>query len=239
MLIQQAPYISADEIERLTESELLKAGLFPTTDNPIVDIEAFLERHLGAHLEQYVELDSDVLGVTYFYPDRPPHVQINKNLAEAADDIHAPTWYRGRLRSTMAHEAGHILLHRKLFDFATQQGALWPEAEASEEDAHCQRCLKRDVSGQRTGPVDRREFQANLAMAALLMPKQVFEAVAAVVLTGWGIHDSVSKSQQKELADRLTRELGEQFQVSRQACEIRMKTLDINQVLSQSRLIPR
>lgn len=239
MLVQQAPFIHADEIEKLVELELTASGLFPTIENPIVEIETFIERHLGAQLEQYVDLDDDVLGVTYFFPDRPPHVQINRNLAEAADDVHAPTWYHGRLRSTMAHEAGHILLHRNLFDFETQQGSLWDGYDSRETNARCQRCLKRDATQATAGRVDRREYQANIAMAALLMPRRVFEATAFSVLEGWGITDAVRESEQVSLRLKLTSELGERFKVSRQACEIRMKTLDINKLLSQARLLAR
>jgi hypothetical protein len=41
-------WIEPGEIEARTEAELVKAGLMPTVDAPAIDVEAFVEQHLGA-----------------------------------------------------------------------------------------------------------------------------------------------------------------------------------------------
>ncbi len=45
-------WIEPDEIEARTEAELVKAGLMPTVEAPAVNVEAFVEKHLGARLKR-------------------------------------------------------------------------------------------------------------------------------------------------------------------------------------------
>ena len=49
-------WIEPDEIEARTEAELAKAGLMPTVDAPAVDVEAFVEQHLGVQFDQYAQI---------------------------------------------------------------------------------------------------------------------------------------------------------------------------------------
>jgi hypothetical protein len=69
-------WIEPDEIEARTEAELVKAGLMPT-----VDVEGFVEQHLGAQFDQYASLPADVLGQTDFRVGAPPLVMVNADLS--------------------------------------------------------------------------------------------------------------------------------------------------------------
>ena len=160
------------EIEQIMEDELLSAGLLPTDHDPVVDVEAFIEGRLKSSLDQYADLDPEVLGLTEFRIGVAPLVRINKDLTGSAmDGDWCPPGVRGRWRATLAHEASHVVLHRMLFELNPEQGSLFPDGEAT--GPTLLRCLKREVTYRTIGR-DWREVQANRGMAALLMPKTLF-----------------------------------------------------------------
>lgn len=213
-------WYSVDEIESIMEDEARKARLVATADHPAVNLEAFLERHLGAALDQYASLAVDVLGQTVFEPGQPVRVAINADLTGVIDDGGQLSDV-GRWRATLAHEAAHVLLHRVLFEVPLAQDTLF-DLQAS---STVMRCLKRDVSPGRRAS-DWREIQANQGMAALLMPRKLFASMAsdgraALALPSFPLADGSIE------ADRLVRRLASRFDVSRQATEIRLRTLGL------------
>lgn len=220
------------EIERMMTSELQRAGLMPTEAAPVVDLEAFIERHLGATLDQYGELAPDVLGVTEFFEGKPPKVSINRDLTGSAlDEDESPPGRLGRWRATVAHEAGHVLLHRCLFEFAVGNMSLFGSQQAGDGSRQLHRCLKRDATYASGG--DWREVQANQAMAALLMPKPFFATIARAeagrLFPG---SDAIPAGSEDRVAARLAPLLG----VSRQAARIRLTTVGLVQAKGQGRL---
>lgn len=204
-----------DEIEQIMEDELRRASLMPTLDDSVVDVEAFIENHLQSPLDQYADLENDVLGVTEFRPGHRPEVRINKDLTGSAmDGDWCPPGVQGRWRATLAHEAGHVVLHRMLFEVDTNQTTLFADPVNGPREAQLLRCLKRDVA-HRARTTDWREVQANRAMAALLMPKSVFVKTVRKIGIG-ATHATIDQS---------TRDLAQRFGVSRQATTIRLRTL--------------
>ena len=228
-------WIEPDEIEARTEAELVKAGLMPTVDAPAVDVEAFVEHHLGAHFDQYASLPEDVLGQTDFRVGAPPLVMVNADLTGAAlDDDDSPLGLKGRWRATVAHEACHVLFHRCLFNLSSQQASLFGEEDDSGEPAkRLQRCLKRDVVYSRKGS-DWREVQANMGMAALLMPRPLFVAVCQKQLLRLGKDRIYADTPE---ADAIASQVARAFQVSRQAAMIRLKTLEVLAARGQEYLL--
>jgi hypothetical protein len=205
-----------DEIELMMEDELRRANLTPTPVASVVDVEAFIEDHLKASLDQYADLDGVVLGLTEFRTGHAPAVRINKDLTGSAlDSDWCPPGIHGRWRATLAHEAAHIVLHRMLFEVDPNQSTLFGE-EAGGRDGELLRCLKRDVAYRGTTR-DWREVQANRGMAALLMPKRVF--VKAARKAGIGSTPAT--------IDAAARELAQKFGVSRQATTIRLRTVGL------------
>ena len=170
------------EIDRIMTDELARAGLLPNTsdDNVTVDIESFVEGHLHLPFDQYAELDSDTLGITRFLPGEHPKIEINRDLTSSAFDTdHVMPGTLGRWRATVAHEIGHVLLHRHLYEVDVMQPTLFPSKhEKSCPSSSLMRCLKRDV-GYCVSSSDWREVQANMAIGALLMPKTIFSEVIA------------------------------------------------------------
>ncbi|MDR7409713.1 MAG: ImmA/IrrE family metallo-endopeptidase [Armatimonadota bacterium] len=220
-------WFGPEEIDQMAEEALHRAGLLPRLEAPVVDVERFLEGYLGADLDQYAPLPHDVLGATEFRPGVPPLVQVNAALTRAAlDDPHPPPGSRGRWRATLAHEAGHVLLHRALVEPDPSQTSLFDPPD------RLFRCLQREVAFG--GGSDWREVQANRFMAALLMPKSVF--VAAVVRAkrqeGLLLTDPVGTGS----VERVARTLARWFDVSRQAARIRLLELGLVETPGQRNL---
>lgn len=208
------------EIEQIMEDELHHAGLRPSQPEA-VDIERFIEGHLHASMDQYAELESNILGLTEFRRGIAPRVRINRDLTGSAmDGEWCPPGIHGRWRATMAHEASHIVLHRMLFEVNPGQTALFEDVGTN---GQLFRCLKRDVA-YRSGGGDWREVQANRGMAALLMPKTSFLRAAAEELDrGGGLQASTSR-------------LAQRFEVSRVATAIRLATFGFREAEEGSEL---
>lgn len=210
------------EIDAIAEDELAKATLTPTAESPMVDIEVFVERHLKATLDQYAVLEPDVLGLTRFVSDSPPEIEISRDLTGSALDSEVPEAGRlGRWRATVAHEAGHVLLHQQLFDASVQQSVMFVHEE--QPSPRLLRCLKRNVS-YGYGGNDWREIQANRAMGALLMPRTFFSQIARQQLISVS-GDAASAEAGSSRATSLTRQMANRCGVSKQAASIRLQTL--------------
>ena len=224
-----------DEIETIVESELAIAGLLPTLDAPVVNVERFVESHLNVQFDPYASLPADTLGQTDFRIGDRPLVMINSDLTGAAlDDEDCPLGLRGRWRATVAHEGCHVILHRCLFNLSTSQGSLFDADEPVEVPSmRLQRCLKRDVAYARMAS-DWREVQANQGMAAMLMPRSLFVAACRAEFTRLGVERI---NQRTPHADTLARRMAELFQVSRQAAAIRLGTLKVLSVPGQQDIL--
>lgn len=228
-------WIQPEEIEQIMEDRLAQAGLLPTVDAPAVEIDTFVECHLQAVFDQHARLPPTVLGETEFRAGAKPRVSINRDLTGAAiDDEESAPGLRGRWRATVAHEGAHVILHRCLYDLDPGQGLLFSADEAGVAGVqHLQRCLKRDVLF-RGGGSDWREVQANMGMAALLMPKSVFIAVCAQEVSRFAARRvEVDSSEARTLELRLA----ERFEVSRQAVRIRLETLQLLAQQGQATLL--
>lgn len=206
--------------------ELRRANLLPDPGQAdlSVDIEAFVETHLGLALDVGAVLDADVLGMTEFVPGRHPKISISRDLTGSALASEDATFgLIGRWRATVAHEASHVVLHRVLFEVDQRQNSLFHSLEGSDQPDHLMRCLNRDVSFQ-DGPSDWKEVQANRGMAALLMPKPVFVAAfdqEAERLNATERPIAQGSPQQEWLVGRLA----SRFTVSKQAARIRLTTV--------------
>lgn len=216
-------WFNEGEIEDIIESELRKSGFYPTVENPMVDLEGFIEEHLKASLDQYAALDPDVLGQTEFLRGHRPVVKIDGKLTRKAIDAgpQAQLGMLGRWRATVSHEASHIILHRSLFEICEDQGSLFGEDSECDEPERVQ-CLKRDISYANIG--DWREYQANNGMAVLMMPRTLFVQIAHEHCELLDI-DSLIISESDRSASKLAFGLAKVFGVSQQAAQIRLRTL--------------
>ncbi len=219
-------WFNPEDIELMMDTELLKAGLFPTLEKPVVDLQRFIGRHLKVRMDEHAELAPTVLGLTEFYRNTAPKIFINKDLTNAIDDDNTPPGIHGRWRATMAHEASHVIMHRILFEVASNQEPLFRvEGGADEEAGRLMRCLKSAVLF-RGGGSDWREVQANLGMAALLMPRVTFRKLVDETVARLGLERDALVVGSAATAT-LAADVAATCEVSKQAASIRLETLGL------------
>ena len=173
-------YFPGNEIERICLQMLESVDLLPREPEPI-RIERFLEKRFGV-VPDYRDLGHTVLGVTQFSDGEVQGVFVNRFLDGEDGSVR-----ERRLRTTLAHEAGHCILHANLFksDTATQPMCIdWTEPERP-------RAACREVGASAAGRYkgDWFEYQANRAIGGLLLPKPLVELAVEPFMktTGWGL----------------------------------------------------
>jgi hypothetical protein len=159
----ERPHFTAEEIDRTCSQELRKAGLLPNSPQPI-DIERFIKKRFNVD-HQYDDLPEGVLGFTEFGRNGVVRVVVSRSLGEDGSDV-----ARRRERATLAHEAGHGLLHGYLFALAAPNASLFGAANCAQNQVLC-----REVLQDRSGPTHAKsawsEYQANQAIGAFLLPR--------------------------------------------------------------------
>lgn len=177
------PRYEDHEIERMCIEELQKLGYLPDEPGPI-RIDRFVEKRFEL-VPDYLDLSPGLLGYTQFGFFGPQAIVISRELAEDGTQVS-----QRRVRTTLAHEAGHALLHSSLFDDPKRQ----MKVLFDEEHEDLSKVLCRDVVDASQG--ERRaydgkwwEFQANKAMGSLLLPETLFRKAAAPFLGSGGFLD--------------------------------------------------
>ena len=159
-------YFEDGEIDQIMEAELRRAHL-PRIGDSAVDVDAFIETYLQITPE-YVTLPRGVQGATDFFRDGTVAMRISAELSERAG-LHEPG-AENLIRTTLAHEAAHVLLHRSLF--LTQSEALFGQQASRQE-------LCRDIDPAGRGYTGEWwEWQANRGMGALLLPRSEIIGIA-------------------------------------------------------------
>jgi hypothetical protein len=162
----ERPHFQLREIEEICTTELRAAGLYPSAPQPI-RIDRFIEKRFGI-APRYEPLPEGVLGFTRFRPKGVQEIVVASALDEDTGKVS-----ERRLRTTLAHEGGHGLLHAHLFCLGEKPTSLFDDREKTP------RILCREVleSPSLTPSYNGRwwEFQANRAIGGLLMPRPLVE----------------------------------------------------------------
>lgn len=224
-----APYLPSEHIEQEAEYHLTRAKLMPSSPGP-VNIVDFLELYLQVHLDQHADLPSDVLGVTFNQPGKGLRVEINRDLTCAAEEDNSPLAIKGRWRATLGHESAHVVFHRTDLEASAHQQTFFDTELIADTMLPRQVCLKRDFG--RINGFNRREIQANLGMAALLMPRSIFEPAARQIAEA--IKSPKHLPEQRLITMAL--HLAELFEVSKTAARIRIETLNLYDPEGQGQL---
>lgn len=163
----ERPHFEPSEIDRICADELRKAGLYPSSPEAI-RVDRFVEKRFGV-VADYEDLPEGVLGYTKF-----SKTGVEAIIISAALDAEKGKVAQRRVRTTLAHEAGHGLLHANLFALEDKPLYLFDADSHSDHQILC-----RDVQGEeRKGRAyDGRwwEFQANRAMGGLLCPRALVQ----------------------------------------------------------------
>jgi hypothetical protein len=171
----QRLFFTVDEIDQLCLDALKKVDLLPAAPEPI-RIDRFVDKYFQCPLE-YKDLGEGVLGCTQF--NRKGAVVL-MTILDANDGSASG---ERRLRSTIAHEVGHGLMHASLFI----DDGLQKEMIGSNIDVENRRilCRQSDIGPAKAKSYDGRwwEWQANRAISGLLLPKKLVIAALEDLLT--------------------------------------------------------
>jgi hypothetical protein len=202
------PFWEAAELEQMCEETI--TGLlrqrygFDRVPVPTEAITVLIERDAG-DLDFASDLSDelyDTFGVTLFFPGRKPTVKIARELWEQRSR-------NNRLRMTLAHEYGHLLLHTWLYD-----------KYAKSQDP--QRCYWKNLHPT-SRVIDWLEWQAGYAGAALLMPESFMRRAAEAYLIERNERRPLAKGSAD--ASSLAQRISLAFDVSVEAATVRLAKL--------------
>ncbi|MGH9631359.1 MAG: ImmA/IrrE family metallo-endopeptidase [Bryobacteraceae bacterium] len=208
------PYFTPAQIDGMCIDELRKQGMYPSSPQAI-RIDRFVEKRFGL-VPQYENLPDGVLGYTRFSKTGVDGIVIS-----AALDAEGGKVAERRVRTTLAHEAGHGLLHSHLFALGEELLHLFDADSHSDHQILC-----RDIHGEeRRRAYDGRwwEFQANRAMGGLLCPRPLVQDALKPYLVPSGSLGAVTLYEaHREIAART---LAEVFDVNPIVARIRINEL--------------
>jgi hypothetical protein len=215
-LFAERPYFTDDEIEQTAVRELLEMDLLPATPEP-VRIERFVEKRFGIGAVTYDNLPDGVLGLTQFGETGVEAIIVSRALSEETSRV-----AERRINSTIAHEAGHGLLHAHLFLLDDFPRSLFE----AEREVSPTKILCRDAPVvSRANHYDGRwwEYQANQMMSALLLPR----ALALQCLRGLTVQRGLPGRRVLRAASRRAAalRLAETFDVTPRLAELRLGKL--------------
>lgn len=210
----ERPYFSESDIENLCTEELRKVSLLPAEPQPI-RIERFIEKRFGI-TPLYEDLPNGILGFTRFTAKGVDSISVSRALAEEGEKVS-----ERRINSTLAHEAGHGLLHVHLFAVGSQPERLFGD----DFDPEVPTILCRDDKTGRPAYDGRWwEFQANQTIGALLLPKALaHQALVSKLLVSAGTF-GLPRLNEKDRA-RAVELLADTFNVNPAVAKIRLEQL--------------
>ena len=199
----------------------MQAGTDVFHEGSGIDIDLVLLKAFGLEAD-YVDLPADVLGRTIFDRLGNARVELNRDLdrAAASDNL-----AHRRLRTTLAHEVGHVACHSPLFREDIETMSLFPEDGTREQEGIL--CREASVGVHH---VERRysgewwEYQANQCMAAILLPRELFREKASSALESAGAV-SFEEALRRGRGERVVQSLADCFNVSLEAVFYRMQEL--------------
>ena len=212
---QRRPYYAQHEIDDQCEdivARFLKSkGGSPSYPMSTDDLTVMIERDVS-NLDLYANLSAegrDVEGVTEFHP------RAGKPSMRLARYLSARPSRENRLRSTLAHEYGHVIFHTFLWMI---DGDGRPPKARRRRFPRCRR--SRILLAPQS---DWMEWQAGYAGGALLMPLTPLRDLVAGAFTEWGEAPTVElgSSHYLSIVDRVSAT----FAVSGDAAGVRLKKL--------------
>lgn len=185
------------EIDDICVDALREVGLLPANPEPI-KVDLFLEKYFRVVVD-YPDLGNEIMGSAIFNS----RGAVTGFLISSRIEQDGNAVAERRVRSTLAHEGGHGLLHSKLFI----EDATPSLFDSRKKDGANFLCRPADISPASGVPVYNGkwwEWQANRAIGGLLLPKGlVRKAVSSFGEEnqfGWKLLDSKRLAAERHLA---------------------------------------
>jgi hypothetical protein len=207
----QQPFYSERDVENMCEDALRSAGYLPDTPQAI-KIDRFVEKHFKVS-PRFEDMPAGVLGFSRFGDRGMVSMHISQALVE--EDSRAAG---RRVSTTLAHEAGHGLMHTHLFVLSGTASSLF--GHGSEVEG--QRVLCRDEKTTAKKVYDGRwwELQANMAIGPLLMPRRLLGTALQPFLIARGTFGAEEIDPKRR--EEAVRHVAETFDVNPAAARIRI-----------------
>ena len=208
---RQRPYYLPDELEQVCEDAICKflrmshgAVNFPVTT---ADLTVMIEQAVD-DLDNGCDLEEGVDGLTDFFPGKKPQVKIASRLQEL--------YLENRLRTTLTHEYGHVILHGFLFAIEDDLKKLFNGKPTDTRNT----CRRDTMEG---GSRDWMEWQAGFACGALLMPQTELTRVVRAFREAEDLKYAEKIGINSEAGQRLIARIMEEFLVSKDAARVRLE----------------
>lgn len=223
-------HFELDEFETMMDELRNRAGPHVFSEGKGVDVDLVLLRGLDIEAD-YVDLPKGVLGRTQFQRDGQARVEIRRELSDAAE---LDALARRRLRTTLAHEAGHVTCHAQLFFEDSQTRSLF-QGEQEQAPRASKILCREDGVGKLGYRGEWWEFQANQCMACLLLPRDLFMDRVKRALRALGI-ESFEEAIARQKDELLIHEISRCFDVSFDVVFYRLEAFGFVPKLGQPRL---
>ena len=205
------PFYTESDVENMCDDALRAAGYYPPSPQP-VKIDRFIEKHFKVS-PRYEDMPTGILGFSRFGSSG----MVSMHISQALVDEDTSSAER-RVNTTLAHEAGHGLMHAHLFALPEYDSTLFGHGA----DVEGQKVLCRDQKRTPKKVYDGRwwELQANLAIGPLLMPRRLVQEALRPFLIPRGTlgAEEVDPRRHEEAA----RQLAEIFEVNPAVARIRI-----------------
>jgi hypothetical protein len=197
----EKPFYTPEEVEEICIEALQSVNLFPIGPQPI-RIERFIEKRFRIY-PTYEDLPDGVLGCIAFTTEGVKGIIISKSLSDEANKV-----ADRRINTTLAHEAGHALLHTHLFVLGQKPESLFgKDIDLKKPKILCRNDAIQGIRGYKEIRYDGRwwEYQANLAIGPLLLPRSLVMISLAPFLVKMGMFEinMLDRSRQEEAVKTL------------------------------------
>ena len=193
-------YFDKREIDDIAVNELTSVGLLPEQPSRI-RIDRFIEKRFGIS-PSFQELPAGLLGFSRFAADGCREIVVSTTLSESVGSVN-----ERRVSSTLAHEAGHALLHRDLFarlHRSSQSKLMKDDVHSDQHEILCRSEVVGTLDGSRSRSNYQGEwweYQANLMIGALLLPRPLLRKALNPILTSEGVSEiEILDSEVREAA---------------------------------------
>jgi hypothetical protein len=215
----EKPFYKPAEVEQICDEELRSVNLLPSEPSAI-RVERFIEKRFKIS-PSYEEIPEGILGFITFGKDGVKSIVISSTLAESNSKVD-----ERRINTTLAHEAGHGLLHAHLFALGEVSSDLFNnEFDPNKPKILCRNNAIQGIPGYNKKGYDGCwwEYQANLAIGPLLLPQNLVMLQLKPYLINRGslaLPSLDPQHQQKAIND-----LAETFEVNPIVAKIRLEFL--------------
>lgn len=209
------------EFESMMDEMRSRAGNDCFSPGKGVDVDLVMLRAFGAEAD-YVDLPTGIMGRTIFAPDGRVSIEVSRSLVEQSEVDRVA---RRRLRTTLAHECGHVACHSCLFVQDTETFSLFSESPVgATKTAKAPIMCRPEGVGNVGYKGEWWEYQANRCMAALLLPKKIVSESVRKRFKDGGFksgEDCVARGH----GEGLVREISDEYDVSQIATLYRLQDL--------------